>query len=73
LSSWYETFPVLILQGHQNSVISVAHSPAGMLFATGSGACLPPSSEREREGERGEGGRGRGRERERERAVKTVT
>ena len=29
--------PVLILQGHQNSVISVAHSPAGMLFATGSG------------------------------------
>jgi WD40 repeat protein len=30
--------PVLILQGHQNSVISVAHSPAGMLFATGSGA-----------------------------------
>ena len=29
--------PMLILQGHQNSVISVAHSPANMLFATGSG------------------------------------
>lgn len=42
--------PVLILQGHQNSVISVAHSPAALLFATGSGissaappSCTPPS------------------------------
>ncbi len=33
--------PVLILQGHQNSVISVAHSPAALLFATGSGLSLP--------------------------------
>jgi len=32
-----EEGPVLILQGHQNSVISVAHSPAALLFATGSG------------------------------------
>jgi len=32
-----EEGPQLILQGHQNSVISVAHSPAGRLFATGSG------------------------------------
>ena len=33
--------PVLILQGHQNSVISVAHSPAALLFATGSGLSSP--------------------------------
>jgi len=29
--------PVLILQGHLNSVISVAHSPSSFVFATGSG------------------------------------
>ena len=37
---------MLILQGHQNSVISVAHSPAALLFATGSGissAAPPPA------------------------------
>ena len=33
--------PALILQGHQNSVISVAHSPAALLFATGSGLVTP--------------------------------
>mmetsp|Transcript_7779 Transcript_7779/g.12374 ORF Transcript_7779/g.12374 Transcript_7779/m.12374 type:complete len:285 (+) Transcript_7779:144-998(+) len=32
-----EEGPVLILQGHQNSVISVAHSLPGRVFATGSG------------------------------------
>ena len=32
-----EESPALILQGHQNSVISVSHSPAALLFATGSG------------------------------------
>lgn len=36
-----EEGPVLILQGHQNSVISVAHSPAALLFATGSGPRPP--------------------------------
>lgn len=30
-----DTGPSLILQGHQNSVISLAHSPVGNLFATG--------------------------------------
>lgn len=31
------TGPSVILQGHQNSVISLAHSPVTKLFATGSG------------------------------------
>lgn len=44
-SSMAEDGPALILQGHQNSVISVAYSPAALLFATGSGkSVISPSS-----------------------------